>query len=274
MIPQFAQFLRHLLLPAHIAYSPDDYDVVPFSIVKVQAGCPEWSALRSKMSIPAALREVWPETKEQRCWKHKLADVLDMLPKCGQARAKDLLRKIMHAPDRESALQEIDCFPKEYQAHYSKAAGALPTDKDQFLAFFDFPAEHWIHLRTTDPIESPFATLKARTKRTKGAGSRKAGVAMAFKLLLDAQSHWQQVNAPHLVALVKASVAYPGPQGRYAQPAERIRFGNRLGDQIGPRLAVYAHPSGGRRSCARPHHLTIPLDPGLVLDHSSAPIGS
>ena len=160
----------------------------------------------------AALREVWPETKEQRCWKHKLANVLDKLPKRLQPRAKDLLREIMYAPDRESALEEIDHFSEEYEARYPKATAALTRDQDELLTFLDFPAEHWIHLRTTNPIESAFATVKARTKQTKGAGSRKAGVAMAFKLLLAAQSHWRRVNAPHLVALVKAGVEFPDGQ--------------------------------------------------------------
>jgi transposase-like protein len=157
----------------------------------------------------AALREVYPETKEQRCWKHKLGNVLDKLPKRLQARAKEMLHEIMYAPDRESALEEITLFSEEYGARYPKAAETLTRDQDQLLTFFDFPAEHWIHLRTTNPIESTFSTVKARTKKTKGAGSRKAGLAMAFKLLLAAEKHWRRLNAPHLVALVKAGVEFP-----------------------------------------------------------------
>ena len=156
----------------------------------------------------AALREVYPETKEQRCWKHKLANVLDKLPKRLQARAKEMLHEIMYAPDRESALEEIALFSEEYGARYPRAVEALAKDQDQLLTFFDFPAEHWIHLRTTNPIESTFSTVKARTKKTKGAGSRKAGLAMAFKLLLAAEKRWRRVNAPHLVALVKAGVEF------------------------------------------------------------------
>ncbi len=162
----------------------------------------------------AALREVWPETKEQRCWKHKLANVLDKLPKRLQPRAKDMLREIMYAPDRESALEEIDRFSKEYEARYPKALKTLTKDQDQLLTFFDFPAEHWIHLRTTNPIESSFSTVKARTKKTKGAGSRKAGLAMAFKLLLAAEKRWRRINAPHLVALVKAGVKFPDGEAK------------------------------------------------------------
>jgi len=157
----------------------------------------------------AALREVFPETKEQRCWKHKIANVLDKLPKRLQPKAKDQLHQIMYAPDRESALEEIAVFEEEYGTRYAKAVETLTKDQDRMLTFFDFPAEHWLHLRTTNPIESAFATVKARTKKTKGAGSRKAGLAMAWKLLLAAEQRWRRVNAPHLVALVKAGIEFP-----------------------------------------------------------------
>ena len=161
------------------------------------------------LGFRAALRDVYPETREQRCWKHKLANVLDKLPKRLQARAKDMLHEIMYAPDRPSALEELALFSKEYGARYPKAVETLTKDRDRLLTFFDFPAEHWIHLRTTNPIESTFSTVKARTKKTKGVGSRRAGLAMAFKLLLAAEKHWRKVNAPHLVALVKAGVEFP-----------------------------------------------------------------
>ena len=157
----------------------------------------------------AALREVYPQTQEQRCWKHKNANVLDKLPKRLQPRAKDMLQEIVGAPDRESALEDIERFSEEYGDRYPKAVDTLTKDQDQLLTFFDFPAEHWIHLRTTNPIESAFATVKARTKRTKGAGSRSAGLAMAFKLLLSAEKRWRRLNAPHLVALVRAGIKFP-----------------------------------------------------------------
>jgi putative transposase len=165
----------------------------------------------------AALRDVYPETEEQRCWKHKLANVLDKLPKRLQAKAKEQLHEIMYAPDRASALEEIAVFGKEYSARYPKAVETLRKDQEQMLTFFDFPAEHWPHLRTTNPIESTFATVKARTKQTKGAGSRKAGLAMAWKLLMAAQQRWRRVNAPHLVALVKAAVAFPDGEAEMLQ---------------------------------------------------------
>jgi putative transposase len=165
----------------------------------------------------AALRDVYPETQAQRCWKHKIANVLDKLPRRLQPRAKAMLHEIMKAPDHESALADIDRFCQEYGARYPKAVETLTKDQDELLTFFDFPAEHWIHLRTTNPIESPFATVKARTKKTKGAGSRNAGLAMAFKLLLSAEQRWRRVNAPHLVALVRAGVKFPDGEAQMLQ---------------------------------------------------------
>jgi transposase-like protein len=165
----------------------------------------------------AALQEVYTESQEQRCWKHKIANVLDKLPKRLQPRAKAMLHEIMKAPDRKSALEDIDRFSQEYEARYPKAVETLTKDQDQLLTFFDFPAEHWIHLRTTNPIESPFATVKARTKKTKGAGSRNAGLAMAFKLLLSAEERWRRVNAPHLVALVRAGVKFSDGEAQMLQ---------------------------------------------------------
>jgi transposase-like protein len=169
----------------------------------------------------AALRQVYPETAEQRCWVHKIANVLDKLPKRVQPRAKDMLHEIMRAPDRQSALKDIERFSQEFEAKYPKAVDTLTKDQDELLTFFDFPAEHWIHLRTTNPIESTFSTVKARTKKTKGAGSRKAGLAMAFKLLLAAEKHWRRINAPHLVALVQAGVQFPDGQRQPVLAGER-----------------------------------------------------
>jgi putative transposase len=123
-----------------------------------------------------------------------------------------MLHEIMRAPDRRSALQDIERFSREFEAKYPKAVDTLTKDQDELLTFLDFAAEHWIHLRTTNPIESPFSTVKARTRKTKGAGSRKAGLAMAFKLLLAAEKRWRRINAPHLVALVQAGVKFPDGQ--------------------------------------------------------------
>jgi putative transposase len=171
----------------------------------------------------AALRQVYSGTKEQRCWVHKIANVLDKLPKRVQPRAKDMLHEIMYAPDRQSALEDIERFSQEFEAKYPKAVECLLKDQDELLTFFDFPAEHWIHLRTTNPIESTFSTVKARTKRTKGAGSPKAGLAMAFKLLLGAERRWRKINAPHLVALVQAGVRFLDGEQLALKAAQSIR---------------------------------------------------
>ena len=156
----------------------------------------------------AALREVYPETREQRCWVHKLRNVLDKLPKRLQPRAKELLHEIMEAPDRKSAHDGIKRFEEEFNAKHPKAVECLTKDPAVLFTFFEFPAEHWRHLRTSNPIESPFAGVKARTRQTKGAGSRRAGLALAFKLALAAEGHWRKVNAPHLVSLVRAGVKF------------------------------------------------------------------
>jgi transposase-like protein len=156
----------------------------------------------------AALRQVYPVVREQRCWVHKIANVLDKLPQCLQARAKERLHEIMAAPDRKSAQEDLGRFADEYEAKYPKATACLMRDAETLLTFFDFPAEHWRHLRTTNPIESPFAGVKTRTRQTKGAGSRRAGLAMAFKLALAGEGRWHKVTAPHLVALVRAGVRY------------------------------------------------------------------
>ena len=131
-----------------------------------------------------------------------------------------MLHEIMYAPDRQSAVEDIERFCQEFEAKYPKAVECLTKDQDELLTFFDFPAEHWLHLRTTNPIESSFSTVKARTKKTKGAGSRRAGLAMAFKLLLAAEKSWRRINAPHLVALVQAGVRFPDGQ-RLLAPAEK-----------------------------------------------------
>ncbi len=164
-----------------------------------------------------ALRDVWPETREQRCWVHRLKNVLDKLPKRLQAKAKRALHEIMYAASRDDAETEIKRFCKDYGAKYPKAVESLLRDQDCLLTFFDFPAEHWQHLRTTNAIESTFATVRLRQKLTKGAGSRNKALLMAYKLLDMAQKRWRRVNAPHLVALVRDGVAFDdGTQVRNA----------------------------------------------------------
>jgi transposase-like protein len=155
-----------------------------------------------------ALNEVFPDTRHQRCWVHKTANVLDALPKSAQPAAKRAIQEICNAEDKEHAARAVRDFERAHGAKYPKVVKRVTDDEDELLAFFDFPAEHWIHLRTTNPIESTFATVRLRTKVTKGAGSRAAALAMVFKLIESAQARWRAVNAPHLVALVRAGARF------------------------------------------------------------------
>jgi hypothetical protein len=149
---------------------------------------PKLAVADGALGFWAALRQVYPEAAEQRCWVHKIWNVLDKLPQRLQARAKAQLHEIMRAPSHQDALEEIDCFVAEFEAKYPKAVATLTKDQDTLLTFFDYPAAHWLHLRTTNAVESPFATVKQRMKQTRGAGSRDAGLAMAFKLLFRPRS--------------------------------------------------------------------------------------
>jgi putative transposase len=156
----------------------------------------------------SAVRDVFPETREQRCWFHKIANVLNCLPKSAQPGAKAALAEIWNAEDKEHAEAAARAFAADYEAKWPKATAKITEDLDVLLAFYDYPAEHWVHLRTTNPIESTFATVRLRQRVTKGPGSRAAGVAMAFKLIESAQARWRAVNAPHLVALVRAGAQF------------------------------------------------------------------
>jgi putative transposase len=156
----------------------------------------------------AALRDVWPQTRQQRDWVHKVANVLDALPKSAQPTAKKMLAEIRDAEDREHAVAAATRFDAEFRPKWPKAADKIASDLDRPLMFFNFPAEHWLHLKTSNPIESTFSTVRLRTTVTKGPGSRAAGLAMAFKLIESAQGRWRAVNGPHLVALVRAGATF------------------------------------------------------------------
>lgn len=162
----------------------------------------------SALGFWAAVGHVWSETREQRCWVHRLANVLDKLPKRLQPKAKQALHAIMEAPTRVEAEAGIEAFAADYDAKYPKAVTSLRRDQAQLLTFYDFPAEHWRHLRTTNIIESPFATVRLRQRVTKGAGSRTKALMMAFKLLAMAEERWRKVNGCELLPLVRAGVRF------------------------------------------------------------------
>lgn len=142
----------------------------------------------------AALRKVFPETREQRCWVHKTANVLAKMPRSVQPRAKEALHEIWQAETREAANKAFDAFLEKYQAKFSAACECLRKDRDVLLTFYDFPAEHWMHLRTTNPIESTFASIRLRHRRTKGSGTRRTSLAMMFKLAQSAEKRWRRLN--------------------------------------------------------------------------------
>jgi putative transposase len=160
------------------------------------------------MGFWAALSKVYPTTLHQRCWVHKTANVLNSLPKSVQPRAKSKLHAIWQAETREDAIEAFDTFVQVYEDKYPKAVACLVKDQDEMLAFYDFPAKHWVHLRTTNPIESTFATVKLRTKKTKGSGSRAACLAMVYRLGLCAQNRWRALNGAKLIAEVVQGVKF------------------------------------------------------------------
>jgi len=156
----------------------------------------------------AAARDVWPETHTARCWCHKIANVLDKLPKRLQPQAKRLLHEVMYAETRSDAKEAIERFVDEYESQYPKAVTCLKEDEERLLVHFDYPAEHWKHLRTTNIIESPFSTVRLRTRVTKGAGSRTKALLMAYKLLTMAQERWRKLNGAEFLAQVRAGISF------------------------------------------------------------------
>jgi putative transposase len=155
-----------------------------------------------------ALRQVWPTTREQRCWVHKTANVLDKLPKGQQPKAKAMLHAIWQADAKAAAERAFDLFVATYEAKYAKATDCLLKDREELLAFYDFPAIQWVHVRTTNPIESTFATVRLRTVKTKGSGCRLACLTMVFKLMESASTTWRLLNGSPLLAKVIAGVRF------------------------------------------------------------------
>jgi len=169
---------------------------------------PKLAVCDGAMGFQSAAAEVWPETRIQRCWFHKSGNVLDKLPKSLQAKAKGMLHDQYLAPTREEALKAYTLFVESFGDKYPKAVECLVKDKDDLFAFYDFPALHWLHLRTTNPIESTFATVRLRHRRTKGSGTRKATLAMVYKLCREAEQGWRKLDGFKFIPLVEAGIKF------------------------------------------------------------------
>ena len=156
----------------------------------------------------AALEEVFPSTRQQRCWVHKTANVLDKMAKSSQSNAKKLIHEMYMSETKEKGLAAFDSFIKLYEAKFQKACECLKKDKEQLFTFYDFPAEHWVHIRTTNPIESTFATVRHRMRQTKGCGSRLATMTMVFKLTHAAQKQWRKIRGYKLIERILIGVQF------------------------------------------------------------------
>ena len=188
--------------------STDDWAELLRDLRRRGMGAPVVMVGDGALGLWRALGEVFPATREQRCWVHKVRNVLGALPKSVHAGARKALNEIIMAEDLEHARAAIEAFAADYGVKWPKAVAKVTDDQDALLTFFDYPAEHWVHLRTTNPIESSFAPVRARTRVTKGPGTRDTGLAMVFKLLQAAEGRWRAVNGPHLVALVRAGASF------------------------------------------------------------------
>jgi putative transposase len=169
---------------------------------------PELAVGDGALGFWGALRDVFPQTRSQRDWVHKTSNVLDALPKSAHRRAKSAIHEITCAENKAEAERAIEAFTCEFGTKWPKAVAKITGEKELLLTFYEFPAEHWRHLRTTNPIESTFAPLRARTDITKGPGSRQAGLAMIFKLMEAAEGRWRKLTGSHLVALVRAGAKF------------------------------------------------------------------
>jgi transposase-like protein len=156
----------------------------------------------------AALREAYPDCEEQRCWVHKTANILDKMPKSVQPRAKERIHDIYLAPTKEQALVAYNSFLTLYGKKFPEACECLSKDKEVLFAFYNFPAEHWVHIRTTNPIESTFATVRLRTEKTKGCGTRLATLVMVFKLVLETKKTWKKIKGYRLIPKVLEGVTF------------------------------------------------------------------
>ena len=169
---------------------------------------PELAVGDGALGFWKALEEVFPSTRHQRCWVHKAVNVLNAVPKSMAPQVKRDLNEISRAPDRAAATIALDTFVEKYGAKYAKAIACLEKDRDALLAFFDFPAEHWDHLRTANPIESVFTTVRHRTVRTKGALSQQTALLMVFKLALAASRTWRRLKGQNQLPKVITGVTF------------------------------------------------------------------
>jgi transposase-like protein len=169
---------------------------------------PELAIADGALGFWKALPKVWPQTRGQRCWVHKTANVLDKLPKGQQGKAKKMIHDIWQAATRAEAEKAFDLFLSTWEAKYPKATDCLAKDREELLVFYDFPAEHWLHLRTTNPIESVLATVRLRTCKTKGCGTRAACETMVFKLMESASKRWRLLNGASLLPDVIQGVKF------------------------------------------------------------------
>src|SRR5450755_1992136 len=182
---------------------------------------PELAVADGALGFWKALGEVWPTTREQRCWVHKTANVLNKLPKNLHTKAKRALQEIWMAETKQDAIMALDAFAESYGPKYDKAVDCLTKDRDTLLAFYDFPAEHWKHLRTTNPIESTFATVRHRTIRSKGCLSNKTALAMVFKLIEGAQKSWRRLDGHNQLPKLVLGVTFNDGIEVIAKPTDR-----------------------------------------------------
>jgi len=169
---------------------------------------PELAIADGALGFWQAIEEVWPNTRSQRCWVHKTANVLNKLPKSQQSKAKRALQEIWMAETKKDALIAFDAFAEIWSVKYEKAVECLTKDRDALLAFYDFPAEHWKHLRTTNPIESTFAFVRHRTVRSKGCLSNRTALAMIFKLAEAAENSWRRLDGHNQLPKVILGVKF------------------------------------------------------------------
>ena len=181
---------------------------------------PELATGDGALGFWTALEAVFPATRHQRCWVHKTANVLDKLPRSVQPTAKQDLREIWQAPDRATAEAAIATFAGKYGAKYEKAVTCLTKDREALLCFYDFPAEHWDHLRTSNPIESVFATVRHRTVRTKGALSQDTARLMVFKLVMAAAKTWRRLKGENQLSKVIQGVTFKNGVEVISTPAQ------------------------------------------------------